>query len=1017
MAASLTIGTTTYPSIAIIEDQYDQTDNLQERGGLQCDIIDYVGVHFQRGEQVIVTDPVLGTIFSGFVDTDKERPLYPSGYIYHTINCMGMHYLADKRTYTATYSTSALAGKIAVDILSNVLTIEGIVQNFAVRNDNDVTTWSEGNLSNVVATTNLTTVPGDLELAEAGTDLTITPDLSAGTATNMTWTGAVLEPTLISGIKFVSQITAQTTNISSAIYATIWTGSITVTSNMTFSITVWVPSTNKDIVATIDMVFSDSSRMNTLSPSIYDQNNYASYTLLGNTINDLSIYAKDQWYQRNFTFPSAYTGKVISRVDIGMGGSASGLYTAFYKNITVGGTTIFGTAATAFQTTPYVSKVFNNFLSNQTAAGIFNVFDPANASWVSSSTNLAALDILRSSVIQFYGSNTNLFNVYVSYDGNVYLQCTNNKPLPVLPGGSVTVGSNATFKIIPFAGSSSLTIGSANQTVSADPSVIPTISEIIVQLLSSYNPIVAKSDITTSFGTTAQWNTGSYTNTTASGTDLTLGNYNPSWTGSFPSGYTIYWGWNGSSVTVTQSISSGTYIQSYPSTGSNANTEWAITQINAISNLQDVTIQVSLKIPATNDEIGVVYRNNGWNGAVNNSFGYFVGAYNTSGSSGSLVFGYGSNSNTGSDSFTQLSLVGITASVGTTYPLKIVVQGSNHNIYWNGATTPTISIIDSTYVYPGGVGFRGFGQNAAWNNVYSSFTVTPIPSGTWTSPSVSLDALATCGGSSIGWVEVNTNVQTDSSTSTSGSTTSSITVQASFDGGSTYTQCTNNSQIPTLSDGASLTGRSIIIQAILNTISQPYTPILRGLTFRVLGKYPGSSGIRTTAPLGTDMSITRTVGSGWGTSFDNQTWTQIGTGTTQVSSNTETIANTTGDVNMQFGSRTWTDQDCTIRFKLSASTIEAGITLRYVSSTSYYRLFATTTALTIIKNDGGSILTMNTVPISLTTNTQYYMRFRVVGSTTVELFGNVWLNNTLEPTINSSNGLWNDNNWIILTGE
>jgi len=1012
MAASLTIGTTTYPSIAIIEDQYDQTDNLQERGGLQVDVIDYVGVHFQRGEQVVVVDPVIGTVFNGFVDTDKERPLYPSGYIYHTINCIGMHYLADKRTYTATYATSALAGKIAVDILANVLTVEGIVQNFAVRNDDDITTWSEGNLTNVISTTNLTTVAADLELALSGTSLAYDPDLSAGTATNMSWTGAVLEPTVVSGIKFVSQIVAQNaSSTASAIYATIWTGSISVSTGDTFSITVWVPSTNKDIDATIDFVFSDSSRMNQTGAAV-DQNGYHSYTLVGNTLTDLSVYAKDQWYQRNFTMPSAQNGKTITRVDIGMGGTASGTYVAFYKNITVKTTTIFGTTATAFQTTPYVSYNSANFVSTQTAAGLFNVFDPLNANWVSTSTNIAPVDIVQSSVVQFYGSNTNLFNVYASYDGNVFLQCTNNKPLPDLPGGSVTTGQTLTFKIIPFAGSSSLTLGSSTTTISADPSIIPTISQIVVQIISSYNPIVAKSDIITSFGTTAQWNTGSYSSTTASGTDLSLSTYNPSWT-STPSGYTLtYLNTYG---TVTQSFGSGNYTVSFPSTGSSANTEWALTEIASVNLLQDVTIQVSLKIPSSGDEIGVLYRNNGWNASVNNSFGYFVGAYNASG--GTLVFGYGSNSNTGSDSFTQLALVSITANIGTVYPIKIVAQGSTHNIYWNNATTPTISVIDSTYVYPGGVGFRGFGQNTAWTNVYSSLTVTPIQSGSWTSPSVSLNALTTCGGSSINWVEVNTDVQSTSSTSNSGSTVSQITVQTSINGGSTYTQCTNGGQIPGLTDGASLTGQSVLVQVLLNTISQPYAPILRGLTFRVLGKYPGAAGIRTTAPLGNDMSITRTVGSGWGTSFDNQTWTQLGTGTTQVSSNTETIANTTGDVNMQLGTNTWTDQDCTIRFKLSAATIEAGITLRYVSSTSYYRLFATTTALTIIKNDGGSILTMNTVPITLTTNTLYYMRFRVIGSTTVQLFGNVWANNTLEPTINSSNGLWNDNNWVIISGE
>lgn len=1015
MAAALTIGSTTYPSIAIIEDQYDQTDNLQERGGLQCDVIDYVGVHFQHGEQVTVIDPVLGTVFNGFVDTDKERPLYPSGYIYHTLNCIGMHYLADKRTYTATYATSALAGKIAVDILSNVLTVEGIVQNFAVRNDNDTTSWAEGNLTNVITTTNLNTVPADLELALAGSNISTTLDLSAGTPTNMTWTGAVLEPTTASGIKFVSNITSQSTNTTSAIYATIWTGSISLSTGNTFTVTVWCPSSNKDYSATLDFVFSDSSRMNTISTT-YDQNGYPSYTLSGsNVITDLSIYAKDQWYTRTFTVPSSLNGKTINRVDIGMGGSSSGTYVCFYKNIVVNGTTIFSTSATGFQTTPYVSKAYNNFLSSQTATSLVTTFDPLSSSWLSASTSLAGVDILNSSTVQYFGSNTSLFNIYASYDGNVYLLCTNNAALPNMPAGTVTVSSTLTLKVLPFAGSSTLPSGSSTITVSADPSIIPTLSQISLIVNSSYNPIVAKSDVISPFGTTTQWNTGSYTNTTASGTDLTLGNYNPPWT-STPTGYTLtYLNTYG---TVTQSFGSGNYTVAFPNTGSSGNNVWALTQIASVNNLQDMTIQVSVKIPSALEEIGVLYRNNGWNAAVNNSFGYFVGAYYVSGTTVDIVFGYGSNSNTGSDSFTQLALVAVTGSSGSTYPLKIVAQGSTHNIYWNGATTPTIAVSDATYVYPGGVGFRGFGQSPAWSNVYSSFTVTPIQSGTWLSPSISLASLVTGGGSSIAWTEVNTNIATTSSTGSSGSsTTSSITVQSSLDGGSTYQNCTNNAQIPNLGNGVSLTGKSLTVLITLTTISQPFAPILRGLNIRVLGQYPGATGIRNTAPLGNDMSITRTVGSGWGTSFDNQTWTQLGTGTTQVSSNTETIANTTGDVNMELGSRTWTDQDCTMRFKLSASTIEAGITLRYVSSTSYYRLFATTTALTIIKNDGGVILTMNTVPITLATNTLYYMRFRVVGSSLVTLTGNVWANNTLEPTINSSNGLWNDANWVISTAE
>src|SRR5579859_2081603 len=206
MPATCTIGGIAY---TMIEDQHDLTNALDERQRFKCDIIDYTGLaHFVKGQQVVVTDPVLGVIFNGYINSDKEVPQYPSGAILHTIDCIDQHYLADKRTYTRTYPTPSLAGKIAVDQLHDVLLSEGIAQNFAERFDSTDIDFNAGILSNTAGI--LDVGDGNLELLSAGVDVTIlentTAQFAAGTLTSMQATGNALVPTTVNAIRMQSTL-------------------------------------------------------------------------------------------------------------------------------------------------------------------------------------------------------------------------------------------------------------------------------------------------------------------------------------------------------------------------------------------------------------------------------------------------------------------------------------------------------------------------------------------------------------------------------------------------------------------------------------------------------------------------------------------------------------------------------------------------------------------------------------------------------------------------------------------
>jgi hypothetical protein len=138
---------------------------------------------------------------------------------------------------------------------------------------------------------------------------------------------------------------------------------------------------------------------------------------------------------------------------------------------------------------------------------------------------------------------------------------------------------------------------------------------------------------------------------------------------------------------------------------------------------------------------------------------------------------------------------------------------------------------------------------------------------------------------------------------------------------------------------------------------------------------------------------------GFGTATDNQTYTQIGTGTTALIGDEAQITNTTGDMLMLLGSKTFDSENASVRFQLTSTSMSAGIELRYVDANNFYRLVVTSSSLSIISMIAGVQTTLVSTTLLLSLNTYYWMRFLVTAlNIPGSLFGRVWVDGATEPS-------------------
>src|SRR5947209_5998760 len=391
-----------------------------------CDFVirdDNSAFTFQKGQQVTVSDTLQGTLFTGFVNTSQTNKLPgPSSMRFHTVSCIDNHFIADKRTTNKTY-TNQYAGVVVAGMVNDVLAAEGVMANYAIREDNTQAAFGQGTLAGAAATSNL---GGDLELQSAGSTTTILENTGAifgtGSLNNCQVSGNSLVPTPTPTIKLVG--TESLTGDSNAYtYIKIFSsGSIGIISGRYLEYDIWIDPKSPEIKSGVDIIFTDGTTLRDASQSwsFYDAQNIPPHPK-----NDLTGYADGKWYHRKFLLDN-FSGKTISHVDVVFEGDKGGAYTTYIKNIleTDGaGTTVNTFFGGTFNVNPPQQMQSSGY--GNVSCSIVNTYDCRTLSYrISPSYSIDAAKIIRNSFITWQATlpaNTNVLMEYSIDGGNSYI--------------------------------------------------------------------------------------------------------------------------------------------------------------------------------------------------------------------------------------------------------------------------------------------------------------------------------------------------------------------------------------------------------------------------------------------------------------------------------------------------------------------------------------------------------------------------------------------------------------------
>lgn len=967
MASTLTVTVAGTP-YAIRDNSLKITDKVDGRSTCQFTIVDATGLAvFSKGQTVSVVDSVMGTLFTGYVNRPKALNLYPNAHISWAIDCLDTTWLLDKRTSNSIYNTQQ-AAVILCDQLENIVAAEGVTGAYVLDYNHYETDWTSGapTLSNVVPTANNgdgNVGDGDLELAPAGSTLLYNDNFAKGAFSGTQVVNGALELASTPGLQLLG--TAVQGNTNPYVYYEIWSGSAGINSGDKLVYDVWVASTSPAQSAGIDLEFSDGTSLRDFLPAIKDQNGIGAHPS-----NDLSGFATDAWYTRTFDL-TPVAGKTIVVASAALEGNSNGTYTAYLRKVKQ---LRSGSLQTAFFTTTLqTSSIIGIQAYINTSLTPCTVYEMSGTR-TAPAISLNTLNIPQTSLIDWAtgpivsslaptvpSQNKTLptITIQTSIDGGAtYQPCTSYAAIPNLVAGMSMSGK-------------SLLLQEVFTMLGSDPTVTPSLTALTLSIQPSYN--ATKTDVIQTESTQANWNAGTLTNTTAnSDNTLTLNEYAQNWNNGPLSGQTLY-GSNGP----IQQLQAG---QIYVACNAGATSDVRSRMDNA-GQWQNFIAEVDIAIGTTvlNTHVGMVYRTTGWSN-TENTFAWKVWYDPASG--GTLNLGYGTDG--GADSYTPVASIAVTLSSGTQHRMKLNINGTSHKIYLDGVLI--INVTNTHYNQAGYIGLAYYNNATGVHGaLFDNFGVCASLTGTWQSVTQSLAAAGTYGNSLIQW-----------NTAVDPTKTTSLIVQTSIDGGTTYQVCTNGGAIPNLTPGQSLSGINLKIQALFTSPSANLTPVLEGLTAWIIGQF-NASGTWQNTPLGNDTFV-RANQSGFGTSWDGQTYTQVGTGTTAIVGNEGQISATTGDVQMVLGSNTAGDEDGSTRFAVSTTSMEAGMELRRVDNNNFYRMYATTTSLVLVQNVAGVLTTLATATLALSINTYYRMRFRVVSSGPATVQGRVWLDGAAEPT-------------------
>lgn len=795
---TVTIGGT---SVMVYDDGSFEVDNqLSSSSTLHMMSRDDAGTHhYTKGQQVRVSDSQRGLVFVGNIATAEEDRETPQTLIKTTIDCTDNTYFAAKRSYTGPEYENQYVGAIATDLLNN-LTNEGVTANYASRRETTQGQFASGTLTNVSATTNVD--DGDLELALAGSEVVITEtstsDFGVGTLIHTTSTNNSLQLTSTPALQFTA--TASLPGGGNLyVYRKIWAGSLAVGTNDTFSYDIWINGSSPEQKAGVILVFTDGTQFTSALSNSPD-----SQGIQPDATNDLTGLATNQWYSRSFTLPSLiYSGKTISYVMVGIEGDKLGNYAVYFRNVKY---VHSGITTNFFNGTLSMNTLLSNSGYSTSALAVVTSYEQSGYR-ISGLHSISAAGLWQGGVLTWLQTlpTSTTITVETSCDfGATWQMCTNGQQIVApLPGASLT--------------SQDIQFRQTLTNIGTDPLYTPVLQEVVLEVSPSYN--TTKSDVVATTDTQANWNAGTLTNTVAlSSGDLVLNGYQQNWDAGGPIAFSNFYGLG---VPTQYVLNRQLALQCNASGEVRSRQDYA-------GQWQNFTVEADINLANTTDAYGIIYRTTGWQ---NNSNTYAYAAF-LSGTT--ITLARGSNSSSGTGSATAISSIAVTLSAGNSHHFKVVVSGTNHKVYVDDILY--INATDSTYTAAGYVGLLYYNNSTTVNTgIFDNFGVCASLQGQRVAPSVSLASAGTLGNSLIQWYSTEPN-------------STSILIETSIDGGSTYQTCTNGGAIPNLTVGQSLSGVGVLVRATLNASNASIVPVLHGLTIWVQGAF-SATGTRIGTPL------------------------------------------------------------------------------------------------------------------------------------------------------------------------
>src|SRR6266436_2816018 len=150
MTATNLIASISNIAYPVLNTSYNLKDTSDEVSDLTLTIFDANNTYsFIFGQPVSITDSLEGVRFTGFVSKPKAVKYDANNALAWTIDCVDNHFLALKKS-SSRIINNQYAGIAAVNMVNDYLAADGVVANYAIRDDNSQSDFSQGTLSGTV---------------------------------------------------------------------------------------------------------------------------------------------------------------------------------------------------------------------------------------------------------------------------------------------------------------------------------------------------------------------------------------------------------------------------------------------------------------------------------------------------------------------------------------------------------------------------------------------------------------------------------------------------------------------------------------------------------------------------------------------------------------------------------------------------------------------------------------------------------------------------------------------------